>query len=83
MEGLLVCDHYAEVGDVLFDAGDLFVPGAQAFVGYSCGLLAFGFGECFEGVFELLLQRWAGHRWRVSPGTPPWVLKVCKVFETG
>ena len=59
---LLVGDHFAKVGDVLFDAGDRFRPGGQALVRYSGSVLSFGFGEGFEGVLQLLLKRGAGHK---------------------
>lgn len=63
---LLVGDHLAKVGDVLFDSGDLFRPGTEALVRYTGSVLSFGFGEGFEGVLQLLLKRGAGHRGRVS-----------------
>jgi hypothetical protein len=63
---LLVGDHFAEVGDVFFDVGDFFGPGGDAFVGDPGGVLAFRFGEGFEGVLEFLLQGGAGHRGRLS-----------------
>src|SRR5258707_3768874 len=67
---LLVGDHLAQVGDVLFDSGDVFGPGRHAFVRYSGGVFSFGFGEDVEGVLELLLKCGAGHRARLSPRTP-------------
>jgi hypothetical protein len=51
---------------VLLDSGDFFRPGKQALVRYSGGVLSFRFGEGFEGVLQLLLKRWAGHRRRLS-----------------
>jgi hypothetical protein len=51
---LLVRDHFAKVGDVLFDAGDLFWPGDEALVLDSRDVLSFGFGERFEGVLQFL-----------------------------
>jgi hypothetical protein len=63
---LLVGDHLAKVGDVLFDSGDLFRPGTQALVRDTGSVLSFGFGEGFEGVLQLLSKRGAGHRGRVS-----------------
>jgi hypothetical protein len=63
---LLVCDHLAKVGDVLFDSCDAGRPGGHALVGYAGSILSFGFGEGFEGVLQLLLKRGAGHRGRVS-----------------
>ena len=51
---------------MFFDAGDFFGPGDQALVGDSGCVFPFGFGEGVEGVLELLLQRGAGHRGRVS-----------------
>jgi hypothetical protein len=59
---LFVRDHFAEIGDVVLDSGYLLRPGNQAVVRYSGGVLAFGFGECFEGVLQLLLKRGAGHK---------------------
>ena len=63
---LLVGDHLAKVGDVLFDSCDAGRPGGHALVGYAGSILSFGFGEGFEGVLQLLLKRGAGHRGRVS-----------------
>ena len=56
-DSLFVGDDLAEFGDVLPDAGDLVGPGAMGVVrvGDSGGVLAFGFGEVFEEVVELLL----------------------------
>lgn len=65
---LFVRDHFAEIGDVVLDAGDLLRPGNQSPVRYSGSILAFGFGECFEGVLQLLLKRGAGHTERLSLG---------------
>ena len=59
---LLVGDHLAKVGDVLFDSCDAGRPGGHALVGYAGSVLSFGFGEGFEGVLQLLLKRGAGHR---------------------
>ena len=59
---LLVGDHLAKVGDVLFDSGDFLWPGNQALVRYSGSVLSFGFDEGFEGVLQLLFKRGAGHR---------------------
>jgi hypothetical protein len=59
---LFVRDHFAEIGDVALDAGDLLRPGNQAVVRYSGSVLAFGFSECFEGVLQLLLKGGAGHK---------------------
>jgi hypothetical protein len=63
---LLVGDHLAKVGDVLFDSCDAGRPGGHALVGHAGSILSFGFGEGFEGVLQLLLKRGAGHRGRVS-----------------
>jgi len=54
---LFVGDHLAELGDVFFELGDLFGPGACGVirVGEAGGVLAFGFGEAFEQVVESLL----------------------------
>jgi hypothetical protein len=62
----LVGDDFSEIGDMLFDVGDFFRPGGEAFVGNSGRVLAFGFGERFEGVLQLLLEGGAGHRGRLS-----------------
>ena len=51
---------------MVLNAGDLLRPGNQAWVGYSGSVLAFGFGECFKRVLQLLLQRGTGHKRRVS-----------------
>ena len=59
---LFVRDQFAEVGDVVLNAGDLLRPGNQAWVRYSGSVLAFGFGKRFECVFQLLLQRGTGHK---------------------
>ncbi len=59
---LLVGDHFANVGDVLLDSGDLLRPGNQALIRYSGSVLSFGFDECGEGMLQLLLKGWAGHR---------------------
>jgi hypothetical protein len=63
---LFVRDHFAEISDVVLDSGDLLRPGNQALVRYSGSVLAFGFGESFEGVLQLLLKRGAGHNGRLS-----------------
>ena len=43
---LFVCDHFAEVGDMLLEFGDFFGPGTVRVIGVgdSGGVLAFGFG---------------------------------------
>ena len=51
---------------MVLDSGDLLRPGNQALVRYSGSVLAFGFGECFEGVLQLLLQCGPGHNGRLS-----------------
>src|SRR5258705_6918689 len=58
---LFVRDHFAEVGDVLLDSGDLLRPGNQALVRYSGSVLSFGFGKRFECVLQLLVKRGAIH----------------------
>src|SRR5258708_1938502 len=63
---LLVRDHFAEVGDVLLDSGDLLRPGSQALVWYSGSVLSFGFGKRFECVLQLLVKRGAIHMRRLS-----------------
>lgn len=65
---LFVRDHFAEVGDVVLDSGDLLRPGNQTVVGYSGSVLSLGFGKRRECVLQLLLQGGAGHRERLSLG---------------
>src|SRR6266851_1379345 len=42
---LLVGDHFAEIGDVLPDSGDLFWPGIRALIWNSGSIFSFGFGK--------------------------------------
>jgi hypothetical protein len=65
---LLVGNHFAKIGDVLFYSRDFFRPGVQALVRYSGSILSFGFGKGDECVLEFLLKRGAGHTRRVSLG---------------
>src|SRR6202035_5696564 len=58
---LLIGNHFAKVGDVLLDSGDLLWPGSHALVRYSGSLFAFCFGEGFEGVLQFLLKGRTGH----------------------
>ena len=60
--GRLVRNHFANVGDVLLDSGNLVGPRNRALVGYSGGILSLRFGEDFEGVLQLLFKCGAGHR---------------------
>ncbi len=50
MRKLLIRNHFAEVGDVLFEVGDLLGPGVRAFVGDSGGVFSLGFGEAEDHV---------------------------------
>jgi len=65
----LIRDHLAQLCDVLPDMVDALGPGAlpgAVRVGKTGGILALGFGEAGEGVFEALLEGGAGHGVRVA-----------------
>lgn len=57
MVRLLVCDDFAEIGDVLFYFGDSFRPGASGGVrvGVASGVHSFGVGQMTEQDVETFL----------------------------
>ncbi len=67
---LLVRDHFANVGDVFFDPGDLVWPGLMVRIGvwFSGSILFFRFCERDGKVFQLLFKRRTGHKGRLSLG---------------